>query len=63
MDNSRDRLRYVNLSAQRALYRLALGQPNQEDFLRTLVSASPDRKELLTKLSLNLSPSQMQDRS
>ena len=63
MGNSRDRLRYENLSAQRALYRLALGQPNQEDFLRTLISASPDRKELLTKLNLNLSPSQILDRS
>jgi hypothetical protein len=59
MNSSRDQIRYVNLSAQRALYRLALGQPNQEDFLRTLVNTSSDRKDLLTKLSLNLSPSSM----
>ncbi len=51
MQHSRAHFRYDSLSLQRALYRLALGQPNQEDFLRTLANAAPTRQAQLARLT------------
>jgi hypothetical protein len=56
MPLSRDRARYEKLRRQRTLYRLALGQPNQEDFIATLEQASPARQKELAELTLRLRP-------
>ena len=37
------------------IYRLALGQPNQEDFLEVLSQGGKDTRELLRPLILDLS--------
>jgi hypothetical protein len=57
MELSRDQARYDRLRVQRSLYRLALGQPKQEDFIRSLEKASPERRAVLGELTLRLSPS------
>jgi hypothetical protein len=56
MPLSRDHARYEKLRRQRTLYRLALGQPNQEDFIATLEQASPERQKALAELTLRLRP-------
>jgi hypothetical protein len=53
---SRDHARYERLRRQRTLYRLALGQANQEDFMATLEQASPERQQELAELTLRLKP-------
>lgn len=57
MQFSRDHRRYERLRMLRTLYRLALGQPNQEDLLDSLGQASRERQLDLAKLTLELAPS------
>lgn len=52
---SRDVDRFQTLQEQRLIYRLALGQPNSEDLLASLVAASDETRSLLKSLVLNLS--------
>ncbi|TDM05060.1 MAG: helicase [Ideonella sp. MAG2] len=52
---SRDIDRFQTLQEQRLIYRLALGQPNSEDLLASLVAASDETRCLLKSLVLNLS--------
>lgn len=56
MQFSRDHRRYERLKMLRTLYRLALGQPNQEDLLDSLGQASRERQQDLAKLTLKLAP-------
>lgn len=55
LPQGRDRLRFERLREQRLLYRLALGQPNQEDLLARLSQQSDARIHTLSRLALNLS--------
>ncbi len=56
MQHSRDHRRYERLRMLRTLYRLALGQPNQEDLLDSLGQASRERQQDLATLTLKLAP-------
>jgi hypothetical protein len=56
LSKSRDVARFDHLQRQRLLYRLALGQPNQEDLVNHLARGSDQKIELLSALSLDLSP-------
>ena len=40
---------------ERLLYRLALGQPNQEDFVNVLMASHADKFPILRQLALDLS--------
>jgi hypothetical protein len=55
LPQGRDAARFRRLREQRFIYRLALGQPNQEDLLDVLSRSSPTRLALLRPLALNLS--------
>lgn len=57
----RDKGRYRMLREQRFIYRLALGQPNQEDFLEILARSDPDLLQLLQSLTLDLCPFRQTD--
>lgn len=51
----RDAIRFAQLREQRMIYRLALGQPNQEDFIEFLSRGSEATRSLLRSLILDLS--------
>lgn len=51
----RDMLRFAQLREQRMIYRLALGQPNQEDFIDVLSRGGPATRDILRPLVLDLS--------
>jgi hypothetical protein len=51
----RDRHKFDMLREQRLVYRLALGQPNQEDLVEVLAKSGPALREILRPLALNLS--------
>ncbi|URI14085.1 hypothetical protein [Brevundimonas albigilva] len=51
----RDIARFAQLKEQRMIYRLALGQPNQEDFLEVLSRGGGSTRALLQPLVLDLS--------
>ncbi len=54
LPQSRDIARFKRLRHQRLLYRLALGQPNQEDLVDLLMSGGEDRAAALAALTLDL---------
>ncbi|WP_287320575.1 hypothetical protein [Mesorhizobium sp.] len=51
----RDMSRFAQLREQRMIYRLALGQPNQEDFIEVLARGGEATRSLLSPLVLDLS--------
>jgi hypothetical protein len=51
----RDIARFNTLREQRMIYRLALGQPNQEDFIDLLSRGGEETRKLLLPLVLDLS--------
>ena len=51
----RDMARFAQLRQQRMIYRLALGQPNQEDFIDVLSRGGSATNDVLRPLVLNLS--------
>lgn len=51
----RDMTRFAHLRQQRTIYRLALGQPNQEDFIDVLSRGGSETRDLLKPLVLDLS--------
>lgn len=51
----RDIARFNQLREQRMIYRLALGQPNQEDFIQVLSRGGAEIRTLLNSLVLDLS--------
>lgn len=51
----KDISRFAQLQEQRMIYRLALGQPNQEDFVAVLSRGSAAIREILRSLVLDLS--------
>lgn len=51
----RDMLRFAQLREQRMIYRLALGQPNQEDFIDVLSRGGQATRKILQPLVLDLS--------
>lgn len=51
----RDMLRFAQLREQRMIYRLALGQPNQEDFIDVLSHGGETTRALLQPLVLDFS--------
>lgn len=51
----RDMLRFAQLREQRMIYRLALGQPNQEDFIDVLSRGGTWTRDILRPLVLDLS--------
>jgi hypothetical protein len=51
----RDVARFAQLREQRMIYRLALGQPNQEDFIDVLSRGGEGTRQLLRPLVLDLS--------
>ncbi|MBZ9701618.1 MULTISPECIES: C-terminal helicase domain-containing protein [unclassified Mesorhizobium] len=53
---SRDLARFDHLQRQRLLYRLALGQPNQEDLINHLARGSDAKIRELSALALDLRP-------
>lgn len=55
LPRSRDVLRFARLSRQRSLYRLALGQPRQEELVEMLGAKDPDVIAELARLALDLS--------
>jgi hypothetical protein len=55
LPQGRDVVRFARLREQRFVYRLALGQPNQEDFLDVLTRTDPEKLQLLRTLALDLS--------
>jgi hypothetical protein len=55
LPQSRDREKFELLNEQRLIYRLALGQPNQEDLVEFLSKGGPTLTALLQPLALNLS--------
>lgn len=59
----RDIARFAHLREQRLMYRLALGQPNQEDFIDVLSSGSEAIRMLLRTLVLDLSAMGVRQRS
>jgi hypothetical protein len=56
LPQSRDIERFRRLQRQRLLYRLALGQPDQEDLVEMLSRADEGKIEVLVALTINLSP-------
>lgn len=56
LSKSRDIARFDHLQRQRLLYRLALGQPNQEDLVNHLARGSDEKIAALTALALDLRP-------
>jgi len=55
LPQSRDWEKFELLREQRLIYRLTLGQPNQEDLLDFLASGAADVKAVLQRLALDLS--------
>ena len=55
LPQSRDIDRFAKLKTQRLLYRLALGQPDQEDLVELLTDNDAETLRLLQGLALNLS--------
>lgn len=55
LQQSRDIDRFAKLKTQRLLYRVALGQPDQEDLVELLTDNDPEVLRLLQSLTLNLS--------
>jgi hypothetical protein len=55
LPRSRDVARFERLRRQRLLYRLALGQPNQEDLVELLANGDDERTDALVGLTLDLS--------
>lgn len=55
LPQSRDVERFERLRRQRLLYRLALGQPNQEDLVDLLANGDDERVAALAALTLDLS--------
>ena len=56
LPQSRDAARFQRLRKQRLLYRVVLGQPNQEDLVDLLAHGDEERIEVLTnELTINLS--------
>lgn len=55
LPRSRDTQRFMRLKEQRLVYRLALGQPNQEDLIEILARGGPEAQGLLRPLALDLS--------
>ena len=51
----RDVARFAQLREQRMIYRLALGQPNQEDFIEVLSRSGESTRSMLQPLVLDLS--------
>ena len=51
----RDIVRFAQLRKQRMIYRLALGQPNQEDLIDILSSGRGETRSILQTLVLDLS--------
>lgn len=51
----RDLVRFAQLREQRMIYRLALGQPNQEDFIDLLSRGGEATRALMQPLVLDLS--------
>ena len=58
LPQSRDAARFQRLRKQRLLYRVVLGQPNQEDLVDLLARGNAERIEVLTALTINLSAHQ-----
>lgn len=56
LSKSRDIARFDHLQRQRLLYRLALGQPNQEDLVNHLARGSDEKIAALSTLTLDLRP-------
>lgn len=56
LSKSRDIARYDHLQRQRLLYRLALGQPNQEDLVDHLARGSDKKIAALSALAIDLRP-------
>jgi len=56
LSKSRDIARFDHLQRQRLLYRLALGQPNQEDLINHLAMGSDEKIAELSALALDLRP-------
>jgi hypothetical protein len=54
LPQSRDEERFILLKEQRLIYRLALGQPNQEDLVEFLAKEGAALTALLQPLALNL---------
>ena len=63
LSKSRDIARFDHLQRQRLLYRLALGQPNQEDLVNHLARGSDEKIAALSALALDLRPVAGQARS
>lgn len=55
LQQSRDIERFAKLKTQRLLYRVALGQPDQEDLVELLANNDPETTRSLQGLALNLS--------
>ena len=55
LPQSRDLARFARLRQQRFLYRVVLGQPNQEDLVDLLARGDEERIKVLTALTLDLS--------
>ena len=55
LPQSRDAARFQRLRRQRLLYRVALGQPDQEDLVDLLALGDEERIKVITALTLNLS--------
>jgi hypothetical protein len=55
LPQSRDAEKFELLKEQRLIYRLALGQPNQEDFVEFLANGGMGLTSILQPLTLNLS--------
>lgn len=55
LPQSRDIDRFTKLKTQRLLYRVALGQPDQEDLVELLANDDPEVMQILQGLTLNLS--------
>ncbi len=58
LPQSRDVARFHRLRRQRLLYRVVLGQPDQEDLVDLLASGDEERTRVVAALTLNLSPYQ-----
>lgn len=61
LSKSRDIARFDHLQRQRLLYRLALGQPNQEDLVNHLARGSDKKIAELVDLALDLRPIPIED--
>lgn len=58
----RDSARFEQLKEQRLIYRLALGQPNQEDFIDILARGGEKARDVLRPLVLDLSAMGLRER-